>query len=172
VIGGLHALIAPLLATVEARLTVAATLAVRRAVLTLAATLFGVGALLFLSVGVFFGLLPGVGPAGAALVLALIWALLGGLCYVLSLVRPRRVRAPLGAARPVAPPVAPAVARPTAPTPAAGAYPRAHPAAGPLVDPVAVAAVPPRADLGAQLRRAAPFFAAAALLAGIFAGRR
>ena len=148
-IGGLQALIAPFLAIVEARLTLAASMAIRRAVLTIAATLFGVGALLFLSVGVFFGLMPGVGPAGAALVLALIWALLAGLCYVLSLIRPRRVVAPL-----VTPP---AVVTPVATASDAG---------------TAAAAGSPRRSLAAQLGRTVPLIALAALVAGIVAGRR
>ena len=146
-IAGLQALVAPLIATVEARLTLAAAAAVRRAVLTIAATLFGVGALLFLSIGVFFGLMPGLGPAGAALILALIWALLAGLCYVLSLIRPRRV-----AVAAIPPPVA--VAAPAAAVP-------------PPVTPV-----PPRAGIAAQISRVAPVLALGALLAGIVAGRR
>jgi O-antigen/teichoic acid export membrane protein len=148
VIAGLQALIAPLVAIVEARLTLAATMAIRRAVLVIAATLFGVGALLFLSLGVFFGLMPGLGPAGAALILALIWALLAGLCYVLSLLRPRRVAA-------TRIPTSPAVA------------PRAAPAAAPVPVPP-----PPLVGLAAQVSRAAPILALAALLAGIVAGRR
>jgi hypothetical protein len=150
---GLQAVLAPLLATVEARLTLAASMAIRRAVLAIAATLFGVGALMFLSLGVFFGLMPGLGAAGAALILALIWALLAGLCYVLTLVRPRRVAAPVAA--PVAarlPPVA----------------------APPPVDPAAPVGVPPapRAGRAAAISRAAPLLAIAALAAGIVAGRR
>jgi hypothetical protein len=155
VITGLQALVAPLLATVEARLTLAATAAIRRAVLMIAATLFGVGALMFLSLGVFFGLMPGLGAAGAALILALIWALLAGLCYVLSLIRPRRVIAPVAMPTAVAPPVAPA----------AGAMPGAVPGAVP-------GTVPLRPGLAAQVSRAAPLLAIAALLAGIVAGRR
>jgi hypothetical protein len=157
VIAGLQAVVAPLVAMVEARLTLAASMAIRRAVLTIAATLFGVGALMFLSLGVFFGLMPGIGAAGAALILALIWALLAGLCYVLSLLRPRRVAAPV-----IPPAVGPRVA--------AGAM------AAPPVDPaIGAAAVPPaapRTRFAAQVGRAAPILAVAALLAGIVAGRR
>lgn len=156
-IAGLQALIAPALATVEARLTLAATMAVRRAVLMIAATLFGVGALMFLSIGIFFGLMPGVGAAGAALILALIWALLAGLCYVLSLLRPRRV-APLLPTPPVGPRVAPAA------TPV--------PPVDPGVGAGAIPPVPPRTSLAAQVGRAAPILAVAALLVGIVAGRR
>jgi hypothetical protein len=146
VIGGLQALVVPLLASVEARLKLAATLAVRRAALVIAATLFGVGALLFLSVGVFFALLPGVGAAGAALILALIWALLAALCFALSLVRPRSARAaalPPPAVTTRAPPVAPDA------TPAR-----------------------PRPGMAEQVNRAAPLLAIAALAAGLIAGRR
>jgi hypothetical protein len=151
VISGLRLLAGPLLAAVEARVALAAALAVRRAALLIAATLFGVGALLFLSIGVFFGLMPGVGPAGAALILALIWALTAGLCYVLSLLRPRRLSAAA-----TLPPVAPMAAPP----------PPAPPAAR------VAGAPPPHPAFGGRISRAAPLLAIAALVAGIIAGRR
>jgi hypothetical protein len=148
VIAGFQALVMPIVAAVEARLALAASLAIRRAVLTIAAALFGVGALAFLSLGVFFGLMPGLGAAGAALILALIWALLAGLCYVLSLLRPRRVTT---AAIALPPPLVPP------PPPAPGSSRVAPPAS---------------AQFAARVSRAAPLLALAALVAGIVAGRR
>ncbi len=137
----------PMLAAVEARLTLAATAAIRRAVLMIAATLFGVGATLFLSVSVFFALLPGVGAAGAALILALILGLFAALLFVLAQLRPRRSPAV------TMPP--PAVAAPTPVPPA-----------------TAVGVPPRRTSIAAQISRTAPMLAIGALLAGIIAGRR
>lgn len=139
--------IRPLASVVEARVQLAAAAAIRRAALMVAATLFGVGAILFLSISAFFALLPGVGAAGAALILALIWGLLAALLFVLAQLRPRRPRAGM-----VAPP---AVAAPSVP-----------PAAAVGVPP------PPSASLATRISRAAPILAIGALLAGIIAGRR
>ena len=150
----LQIVIAPLLAAAEARFTAVTTLMLRRALLLIAAALFGIGALMFLSVGLFFALTPGLGPGGAALLLALVWALLAGICVLLARTRPRVVAAPapgIAATRP-APVIAPA---------ALGASPVAQP--------------PPLTAVGrlrARIGRAAPLFAIGALVAGIIAGRR
>ncbi len=151
-IAGLQGVVGPLIALIEARLTLAAKAVIRRAVLMIAATLFGIGALSFLSLGVFFALLPGVGAAGAALIMALIWALLAGLCFAVSLIRPRRVVTPVLPPRAAVRPVAPA--------------PEAVPGAAPVMVP------PPRPGFAARFSRAAPLLAIAALAAGIVAGRR
>jgi hypothetical protein len=152
VLAAIQVLVAPLIAAVEARAALAARLALRRAILLIAATLFGVGALLFLSVGIVFALVPAVGPAGAALIMALIWVMLAGFCMLFARLRPRSTvaRVPV-AAPPVVAPAPPVVA----PAPAVG---------------------PPSASrfgsLRARISRTAPLLALGALVAGIIAGRR
>jgi hypothetical protein len=141
----------PVLGAVEARLTLAAEAAIRRAVLLVAATLCGIGTLVFLSLSAFFALLPGVGPAGAALILALLWGLLAALCYVLSLARPRRAAAA------------------TLRYPAVAVTPPGPPPVRPVA---AVGVPPPRSRLAARISRTAPLLAIGALLAGIIAGRK
>ena len=143
-LAAIQVLIAPLLAAVEARAALAARLALRRAILLIAATLFAVGALLFLSVGIVFALIPAVGPAWAAVIMALIWALLAGLCVLFARMRPRVIAPPPLA---IPPTVAP-----------------------PPVAPVAPAAR--QGSLRARITRAAPLLAIGALVAGIIAARR
>ncbi len=170
--------LAPVLSAIEARFTLAATLVIRRAVFLIAATLFGVGTLLFLSVGIFFSLLPAIGAAGAAFIMALIWAILTGLCVLFARARPRVPPA----VAPVAPPI-------TAPYPAAAPPPPPHPAHPPYsaqppyppssaAPPTGARPVAPGAPasrigrLRRRINRAAPLLAIGALAAGIIAGRR
>lgn len=161
-IAAVQALVAPLIAAAEARFTLAATLMIRRAVFLIAAALFGIGALVFLSVAAFFALVPGIGPGGAALVLALIWALLAGFCAFMARLRPRPVVVAPRVTAPAPPP----------PPPPPPVYP--HAAAGaPPVAPVAPAGPASRlARLRTRVSRAAPLLALGALVAGIVAGRR
>lgn len=173
-------LLAPVLAAIEARFTLAATLVIRRAVFLFAAALFGVGTLLFLSVGIFFALLPAIGPAGAALIMALIWAILTGLCVLFARARPRVRAAAVPPAAPIAAPY-PAAAPP--PYPAQPPYPTqppyppssGAPPTGAIPAASRVASGVPGSRFGrlrTRINRAAPLLAIGALVAGIIAGRR
>lgn len=167
-------LLAPVLAAIEARFTLAATLVIRRAVFLFAAALFGVGTLLFLSVGIFFALLPAIGPAGAALIMALIWAILTGLCVLFARARPRVPPAAVPPAPPITAPY-PAAAPPPYPTqppyPPSSAVPPTGvpPTASPVTPGVPASRI---ARLRTRINRAAPLLAIGALAAGIIAGRR
>lgn len=169
-LAAVQALIAPLLATVQARIALTASLLIRRAAFVFAAALFGVGALMFLSVGTVFALAPRLGTGGALLLMAGIWAVLAVACLAVSRPRPAAVAA--AAAPAVPPPPGPAAAPWPAGVPAG--YPPApsHGVQGVSPAPATTKATSRTARLRARVSRAAPLLAIGALVAGIIAGRR
>jgi hypothetical protein len=172
----LQALIAPLLAAVQARIMLTASLLIRRAVFIFAAALFGVGALMFLSVGIVFALSSSLGPGGATLVMAGIWAVIAVACLLISRPRPAAVAAATAPPIPgVIPPATAAAPQPPYPYPPYPSQPPYPPSSA--VPPTSAATAPaaPASRLGrmrAGVTRAAPLLAIGALIAGIVAGRR